>query len=109
MIGGLIVKPRLKGIPPSNLTGKYCFTSIAVLLASYVVEFTFGIWLMTIIAMVFVLLSTFLYGRGFVSVMKSGNLPAFGDKPAFRILRICITVVISAIFLFKLFQFTGWI
>jgi cardiolipin synthase len=107
--GGLMMKSRIKGIPASNLTGKYGFASIAVLLVSYVIEFEFGIRLLTVIVLSLIALSIILYGRAMYLVLKGGTLPHFHDRTAFRVIRTAVTVGISAVYLFKLFQKINWI
>lgn len=107
--GGLIMKSRIEGIPASNLTGKYGFASIAVLLVSYVIDFEFGIRLLTAIVLPLIALSIFFYGRAMVLVLKGGALPQFHDRPVYHLVRTAVTVAISAVYLFKLFQKINWI
>lgn len=107
--GGLMMKSRIKGIPASNLTGKYSFASIAVLLVSYVIDYDFGIRLMTVIVLPLIALSIIIYGRAMFVVLKGGAIPRFHDRPVYRFLRTATTVIISAVYLFKLFQKINWI
>ncbi len=107
--GGLVMKSKIREIPASNLTGKYGFASIAVLLVSYVIEYEFGIRLLTVIVLPLIALSIILYGRAMIRVMQDKPLPHFHDRPQYRLLRIITTVTLSAVYVFKLFQKIGWI
>lgn len=109
LIGSLIVKSKTSDIPPSNLSGKYSFAAIAVLLCSHIIEFQFGIWLFTILTLVFLLLSLIMYGRTLIAVMQGQPMPRFKDKIGYRIIRIALTWVVSIYFLFRLGQFIGWL
>jgi cardiolipin synthase (CMP-forming) len=102
--GGFVMKSRIKGIPASNLTGKYGFASIAVLLVSYVIDYTFGIRLLTVIVIPLIALSIIFYGRALIRVLHGQPLPHFHDRPTYRIIRTVTTVAVSAVYLFKLFQ-----
>lgn len=108
-IGGLNVKARISQAPSSILTGKYCFASIAVLLCSYVIEFEFGIRLFTIITLIFIFLSLVMYGRIFVAVGRGRPPQRFADRPLYRNIRVGLVWIVSAIFLYKLGQFIGWL
>lgn len=109
MAGGLAVKSRLANIPSSNLSGKYSFASIAVLLCSYIIEFPFGIWLFTILTVAFIILSVVMYGRRFILIMRGRTISEFRDKPIYRILRIAAVWIISIYFLYRLGQYIGWL
>jgi CDP-diacylglycerol--glycerol-3-phosphate 3-phosphatidyltransferase len=107
--GGLAIKSKLKEIPASNLTGKYSFASIALLLVSYVIEFDFGIWLMTIMVIPLIGLSIVFYARAMIRVLKGQPLPHFHDRLIYRLLRTAATVIVSVVYLFRLFQKIHWI
>lgn len=107
--GGLVMKSRIKEIPASNLTGKYGFASIAVLLVSYVINFDFGIRLLTVIVIPLIAFALIFYGRALIRVLQGKPLPHFHDRPTYRIIRTVTTVIISAVYLFKLFQKINWI
>ncbi len=89
---------------PSNLTGKYAFTAIAVLLGSYVIRFPFGIELCTWLTLALVLASTINYGRVFLRVRDGQPPPRFSDRPAFRRTRLSLTVVLALIYLAMLYR-----
>lgn len=106
-LGGLVYASKLDKIPSSNLTGKYAFASIAVLLVSYVIEFSFGIRLLTVLTVPLIAISFILYARVTVRILKGQPPPEFQDRPMFRIARVSMTTVISAIYLVKLAQDIG--
>jgi CDP-diacylglycerol--glycerol-3-phosphate 3-phosphatidyltransferase len=86
---------------PSNLTGKYTFAAIAVLLASYVVRFEFGIAVFTWLTIAFTFLSLVNYARTFVAVSAGRPVPIFQDRPLLHYLRIGATLALSAVYLYR--------
>lgn len=108
MIGGLLCRSKIHDIPASNLTGKYCFTAIAILLISHVIEFEFGIALFTALTLIYIFLSLVIYGRSLYMVIKERPVPVFRDRPVYKDLRISFNVAVSAVFLFKLVRWLGW-
>lgn len=90
---------------PSNLTGKYAFAAIAILLGSYVIRFDFGIALMTWITVVLLVASIVSYGRVFVIIRRGLTPRPFTDRPLFRALRIAVVVVVAAVYFHRLFIF----
>jgi len=109
MAGGLLVKSRTAEIPSSNLSGKYCFASIAVLLCSYVIEFDFGIRLFTYITLALIAVSLINYSRSFMHIMKDIPPPRFEDKKAYRIMRLAVVWIISIYFIYRLGQYIEWL
>lgn len=101
--GSLLLKGR-KVVIPSNITGKYTFTAIAVLIGSYVIRFPFGIWLMILFTILLLIISTLIYARVFIYVRKGQAAPVFPDKPLYKISRITATLAVSAVFLYRLWQ-----
>jgi len=99
--GSLLLKGR-KVVIPSNITGKYTFSAIAVLIGSYVIRFPFGIWLMTLFTILFLITSTIIYARVFVHVRRGDSAPVFADKPLYKIMRVAATLAVSAVFLYRL-------
>ena len=104
MLGGIYLRRKIGFVAPSNLSGKYCFAAIAVLLLSYVINFRFGIDMFLIIAIALMTLSLIAYIRSFIIALKTGALPKFKDRPTYKYLRIGVTVSLSAIFLYNLFM-----
>ena len=88
---------------PSNLTGKYAFTAIVVLLASYVIRFEFGIMLTTWTTMILIAASLYGYGRVFVMVKRGKPAPEFTDKKYLMTIRTAATTVYTIIFFYKLY------
>ena len=88
---------------PSNLTGKYAFFSIVMLLLSYIMHFDFGIHLLTPISVVLIAASLFNYGRLFIKVRAGQPAPQFNDKPAYRLARIFVTAGLSILYVVKLY------
>ncbi|MCP4566725.1 MAG: CDP-alcohol phosphatidyltransferase family protein [FCB group bacterium] len=109
MVGGLALKSKVEGIPPSNLSGKYAFASVAVLLISHVILFDFGIIVFTGLALFFLTLSLFMYGRSLIIVLRGGEIPRFADRPAYLALRSAASWIVSLVFLYKLAEFIGWL
>jgi len=101
--GSLLLKGR-KVVIPANITGKYTFSAIAVLIGSHVIKFPFGIWLMTLFTLLLLIISTVIYARVFIHVRRGGSAPVFADKPLYKILRVIATLIVSAVFLYRLWQ-----
>lgn len=107
--GGLAIKSKTGHVPASNLSGKYCFASIAMLLISYVIEFDFGIKLTLITTLALIALSLVLYIREFAIIIDGRPTPVFSDSPIFRFARKTATSILSIIYLYHLFKYIGWI
>ena len=86
-------KPDL--VLPSNLTGKWAFASLAVLLGAHVIRFNFSIGLMTPIVTVLLIASLVSYVRVFVAVILNKPVPCFQDKKAYRVTRITLTTGVA--------------
>lgn len=93
LIGGGLIRRRLKTTVHSNLTGKYCFASIATLLVCYVAELRFCISLLTVLSLILIPLSFLSYGRTFIFVMKGRPAPVFADRLLWRLLRTAAVVI----------------
>lgn len=103
--GGLLLLRGKKIVVPSNLTGKYAFAAIAVLLGSFIIRFDFGITLLTPIVVGLSGWSLVNYFRLFLRVKKGNPIIPFADRPIYRALRILVTTGISVLFLYHLFRF----
>ena len=79
LIAGSILLKDKKIVIPSNLTGKYAFASIALLLGSYAIWFDFGIKSMTYLSVLFTVFSLIVYIRIFLAVRKGNEPPRFKD------------------------------
>ncbi len=105
LFGMLLLGGKQRVVVPSNILGKYAFAAIAVLLASYIIRFEFGITMMTVVSLAFIVLSSLLYARGFVAI-KAGNPPAdLPDTPAFRTTRYLVVIALVVMFLYKFYFF----
>jgi len=90
--GGIILMRRYPGISlPSNLTGKWTFAAVAVLLGAYIIRFQFSIQLMTPIVVALLAASVLNYGRVFLAVNRRRKVEPFRDRPAYRAIRIGLT------------------
>jgi len=88
---------------PSNLTGKYTFTMIAILLASHVVRFEWGITVYTWATVAFIALSLAVYTRTFLLVRKGEPVPKFEDKPHWHYLRTGAVLIAAAWYLIRFY------
>lgn len=108
LLGGMILLKGRSISLPSNLTGKYAFSAIAVLIGSYLLRFDFGISLMTWITLTLILASLIGYSLVFVRIRRGEEILPFQDRTWLRLGRIILTVGISAVYLIKLyFDLTG--
>ena len=95
LVGGLYLKRGRALNLPSNLTGKWAFAAVAVLLGAYVIRFEFSIALMTPLVVIMLAASLVSYGRVF-AVVKSGAEPKpFRDGPGWRIFRYSVLAAAS--------------
>lgn len=101
--GGLYIKKKTGLIPPSILTGKYCFTSLGILLMSYVLRFDYGINIFFYLTLFLMVASFILYTRELFRIVRSGKVVSFRDKPIFKIGRITGIVIISIFYFGHLF------
>lgn len=108
LAGGLLLRRGRTVSLPSNIPGKYAFAAIAVLLASYVIWFDYGINMMTYISLILIVWSLISYGRVFLIIKNGGEPPVFNDKPIYRALRVAATVVVAIIFLIRLHSYFGY-
>lgn len=98
--GAFLLRGRRLSLP-SNLIGKYTFAAIAVLLASHVVRFEFGIALFTWLTVVFSGLSLLSYSRTFLTVRAGNPVPSFQDTAAKLYLRVGATLTVAVIYLYR--------
>ena len=103
LLAGMIILRDRKITVPSNLTGKYAFTAIVVLLASYVLRFEFGLRVYTPLALLFILLSLINYARVFLYVRRGQPAPVFRDNRYYRTARIGLVLAFTVVTLYKLY------
>lgn len=104
VLAAAVIGRRSKIRVPSNLTGKYAFAAIMVLVASAIIRYRFGVELLSVVSLLLILLSLVSYARLFLFVQRNGRLPAETDRPALKKVRIGLTVAVSVIFLIGLYQ-----
>ena len=102
--GSLLLKDK-KIIVPSNLTGKYAFASIALLLGSYSIWFDFGIKSMTFLSVIFTLFSIIVYFRVYQAVRQGKEPPKFKDNVITKYGRIGLSAIFLLYFIYRLFLF----
>jgi len=99
--GGLILKGLLKKVVsdkpahfptgnlelPSNLTGKWAFAAIAVLLGAHTIRFDFSIMVMTPVVVVLLAASLFSYGLVFRRITQGRVIKPFADSCGWRVFR----------------------
>ncbi|MEK7774988.1 MAG: CDP-alcohol phosphatidyltransferase family protein [Candidatus Zixiibacteriota bacterium] len=85
--GAILVKQR-DAVMPSNLTGKYAFASIAVLMGSATIRFDYGTQFLTWVCAVLLIASMINYTRVFVAVRSGKSTPLFVDSPMKRQMRL---------------------
>ncbi len=103
VILGLIIMRDRRVSLPSNITGKYYFASIMVLIASYIMNFDFGQMLMTAIVLALFALSAVFYAGRFAALKRHRRQAAFKDRAVFKAIRAVVTIAISVIYLSKLY------
>jgi phosphatidylglycerophosphate synthase len=101
-LGLVLMRGRQLSLP-SNLTGKYAFTAITIMLGSYVIGFGFGVTLFTPLTLILLGASIIAYGRVFLRVRAGLEPPVFRDRPSYRMARIVLMAVVSIVFLVKLY------
>ncbi len=102
--GWLLLKGR-KIVVPSNLTGKYTFASIALLLGSSTIRFPFGIETTTYFTLFFTVVSLLVYYRVFQKVKKGEPAPSFKDNKNYAIMRTAFVVLYLSYFIYKLWLY----
>jgi CDP-diacylglycerol--glycerol-3-phosphate 3-phosphatidyltransferase len=94
--GGLYLmrkKPNL--VLPSNLTGKWAFASLAVLLGAYIIRFNFSISLMTPVAAILLMTSLINYARVFLTVSRGRIAVPFHDTSTHRAIRLVLLTLVA--------------
>lgn len=87
LAGVFLVKER-KVVVTSNLTGKYAFASIAVLMGSATIRFDYGTQFLAWVCAILLVASTTIYARVFVAVKGGKAAPVFVDSPMKRQMRL---------------------
>jgi cardiolipin synthase len=95
LAGGLVLSRREKVSLPSNLSGKYAFAAIVILLGAYVIRFQFSIELMTPVSLALIALSLWNYARLFYFRYRGAEPPRWTDNATARTLRISLTIAVA--------------
>jgi CDP-diacylglycerol--glycerol-3-phosphate 3-phosphatidyltransferase len=101
-LGLLLVRGRNISLP-SNLTGKYAFSAIVALLASYLIRFEFGILMTTWTTIILITASLYGYGKVFVLIKRGKPAPEFADNKYLIASRTAATTIYTIIFFYKLY------
>ncbi len=103
LLASLIVLKERRLELPSNLTGKYYFATISLLILSYIVHFPFGERMFFYIGILLLGFSSFNYARTFMIVRRGGEFPIFRDRPVYKYARLLATIAIIAIGLYMFY------
>jgi CDP-diacylglycerol--glycerol-3-phosphate 3-phosphatidyltransferase len=101
---GLFLTRRIGHVPASNLTGKYSFAALAVLLISYILVFPFGIDLFLPLTLVLLAASLINYALSTVRRLQ-GKERMYADTRAAHWLRTGAVLVVSFVYIFQLGRF----
>lgn len=97
LLGTILLRGKKVAVP-SNLTGKYAFFAIVTLLATYTIDFQFGIGLLTPIVIALLLMSLIGYGRTAWRILKQQSVPKFQDTKLARYFRWCAVGVVGIVY-----------
>ena len=105
LIAGMILLRGRKIVVPSNLTGKYTFAAIALLMGSATIRFEYGIMVCTIMTVLFSAASIINYYRVFQKVKQDGIPPMFIDKKIYKLGRFAFNAIFATVFVYQLYLF----
>lgn len=103
VLAGLRIMKKKDSIPSSNLTGKYYFGSIAMLLVSWIINFDFGNRFFFYSTLVLFGLSSIQYTRIFLRIIQNRPPGKFVDRPLFKYGRIVLMLVVAIICFYRLY------
>lgn len=104
-LGGLVIIKSNKVKIPSNMTGKYAFAAIALLIGSYVLRFNTGVVLLMPVVLSLIAGSMIGYIRVFLSIRKGLKPPRFKDKPGYKVMRYSAIGLFLTWFIYHLARF----
>jgi CDP-diacylglycerol--glycerol-3-phosphate 3-phosphatidyltransferase len=87
----------------SNLTGKYAFFFMVVLIGCSIIRFGFGVMLMTYVSSVLIMASIILYTHSFIRIRKGASARDFSDKTIYQVMRVGLTAIVLVVLLIKLY------
>ena len=102
--GGILLRGK-KIVVPSNLTGKYTFASIALLLGSATIKFQYGIMSMTYLTVFFTVVSLIVYYRVYLKVINGEPAPKFKDSRKLALIRTSLVILFLLYFAVQLYEF----
>jgi cardiolipin synthase (CMP-forming) len=88
VLAGVFLVRKRNVVVPSNLTGKYAFASVAVLMGSATIRFDYGTQFLTWICAGLLIASMINYARVFATVLSGNAAPVFLDSPMKRQMRL---------------------
>jgi CDP-diacylglycerol--glycerol-3-phosphate 3-phosphatidyltransferase len=96
LLGGLfLLRGRRNLTLPSNLTGKWAFAALAVLLSAYIIRFQFSIFIMTPIVTALLTMSLIVYGTVFLNLRAGRSIEPFRDRTALKTARIALCSLVA--------------
>jgi cardiolipin synthase len=104
IFAGSLLLGKKRPTLPSNLTGKYYFASLALLIFSYVVIFPSGEKIFLIITSVLLIASSINYSRLFYKTVRGEELQVFKDRLVYKIIRSAATVLACLYGLVRFYQ-----
>ena len=109
LFGAFIMMKQKNLIPFSINSGKYYFAALALLIASYVIRFSFGQQLCLYMTVILFIVSSFEYAKNYYLVTHGQKIKRPSENLLYMYIRGGLTVVFSVIYLYKLFeQFIGF-
>lgn len=108
-IAGAALIGRRKVPLASNLTGKYAFFSVVVLIGFSVISFDSGVNIAAVFTLVLLLMSMIFYFRAMLRVLHGVEPSGFVDKPSYRRMRVggAAIVLILCIVIFVMERLMG--
>lgn len=94
---GLAILGRRKITMASNLTGKYTFFSIVILIGFSILSFQSGVKFVAVLTLLLLVASLAIYTRVMIRLLHGVAPRVFHDRPLFEALRIGTTVVLLVI------------
>jgi len=102
LVGLKIMKGRHETVA-SNMSGKYYFASLAVLLGAYILRFEFGIMLFLWVVLLFYCMSVVNYGRAMLAEMRGTPISKFKDSNLRKLGRTLFVVTVLSAFFYRLY------
>lgn len=109
LLGASIMMKRKGFIPFSINSGKYYFAALALLIASYVIRFTFGQQLCLYLTVILFIVSSFEYTKNYYRAAHGQEIKRSSENVVYKYIRGSLTIIFFVIYLYKLFeQFIGY-